>query len=420
MRWLKLIYGQDGERVSSFVENQFSFSDGDIKYVKRERKKVFDFVGFITSNNETLAVFPKHYFSLEEIEELNSTPSPDIYDANLLFKAISTYMREDTLRTATAEKYIGEQKEYESDYPFNAFFEVYDYYRKYGLYYEEETIVTRGQRGKISWKDTIRHSNILISGGNIVFTPLYSKVKNRKSDFISDCMVFVINHTLKTFPFFLSMKSITGKNSKFDFIANKEYVLKQLYRIQNSVFKDIHRKLVSSLIKFFEELQQKKHGGDVYVKISFFDKIWQRMIEKYLNDYFAGVDAESGGILFDENQETSAVRFAESTFSIDDSHNSFKIRPDHYGKEEGKQYIFDSKYYYELSEMNYKQFTYDVLLQALNSEDKTYNVLILPGEPHNSSHLLLKPEFRNRAMNNHRIVEQYISVKKVMEHYVAQ
>lgn len=80
------------------------------------------------------------------------------------------------------------------------FFEVYDYYRKYGLYYEEETIVTRGQRGKISWKDTIRRSNILISVGNIVFTPLYSRVKNRKSDFASDCMVFVINHTLKTFP----------------------------------------------------------------------------------------------------------------------------------------------------------------------------------------------------------------------------
>ncbi len=118
------------------------------------------------------------------------------------------------------------------------------------------------------------------------------------------------------------------------------------------------------------------------------------MIKKYLNDYFAGVDAENGEILFDENQETSAVRFAESTFSIDDSHNSFKIRPDQYDKEEGKQYIFDSKYYYELSETNYKQFTYDVLLQVLNSEYETYNVLILPGESHSSSHLLLKPEFR--------------------------
>lgn len=156
------------------------------------------------SNNETLAVFPKRYFSFEEIEELNRTPSSDICDANLLFKTISTYMREDTLRTATAEKYIGEQKGYESDYPFNAFFEVYDYY----------------------------------------------------------------------------------------------------------------------------------------------------------------------------------------------------------------------KYYYEVSELNYKQFSYDVLLQALNNEDETYNVLILPGVPHTSLHLELKPDFRHQAMRNHRIVEQYIDIKKVMEHYV--
>lgn len=70
--------------------------------------------------------------------------------------------------------------------------------------------------------------------------------------------------------------------------------------------------------------------------------------------------------------------------------------------------------------MNYKQFTYDVLPQALNSENETYNALILLGKSHSSSHLLLKLEFRNRAMNNHKIVEQYIDVKKVMEHYVAQ
>ena len=94
------------------------------------------------------------------------------------------------------------------------------------------------------------------------------------------------------------------------------------------------------------------------------------------------------------------------------------LRINHYGKEDGKQYIFDSKYYYELSEMNYKQFAYDVLLQSLNREDETYNVLILPGQPHSSSHLLLKAEFRNESMRNYRIIEQYIDTKKVMEHYV--
>ncbi len=416
---MKILYGQDGESFAPSLERRFDFSEGDIKYLKKDRKKVFDFVGFITSNNETLAVFPKHYFPQYQEITSNNHCFPGSYDANLLFKVISTYMQENLNRRNQADKYFGDQKEYDSDYPFSSFFEIYDYYRKYGLYYEDEVVVSPGQHGKISWKDTIRKSNILISNGNIVFSPIYSKSKNQKTHFISECMAFVINHTIKTFPFFLHMQCVSGYVSNFDFIANSTYVLKQLYRCRNIVFKDIHQKLVSSLITFFEELKQKKHGGNVYVKISFFDRIWERMVEKYLNHYFAGVDPVSGEIIFDTSQETSPVRFVDKTFVVDDSPNAFKIRPDHYGLQGGKQYIFDSKYYYEVSELNYKQFAYDVLLQFSNRNCETYNVLILPGIQHVSLHFDAKPEFRSAALQNHRIIEQYVDVKTIMEHYVA-
>ena len=69
--------------------------------------------------------------------------------------------------------------------------------------------------------------------------------------------------------------------------------------------------------------------------------------------------------------------------------------------------------------MNYKQFAYNILLQSLNSSLETYNVLILPGAQHVSVHLDLKPAFRNSALRNHRIIEQYVDVKTIMEHYVA-
>ena len=401
---LKILYGQDGENFAPSLERQFDFSEGDIKYLKKDRKKVFDFVGFITSNNETLAVFPKHYFPQYQEITRNNHRFSGSYDANLLFKVISTYMQENLNQRAQADKYFGDQKEYDSDYPFSSFFEIYDYYKKYGLYYEDEVIILPGQHGKISWKDTIRKSNILISNGNIIFSPLYSKSKNPKMHFISECMAFVINHTIKTFPFFLHMQCVSGYIPNFDFIANSAYVLKQLYRYRNLVFKDIHQKLISSLINFFEELKQKKHGGNVYVKISFFDRIWERMVEKYLNHYFAGVDPVSGEILFDTSQKISPVQFVDKTFVVDDSPNAFKIRPDHYGLEGDKQYIFDSKYYYEVSELNYKQFAYDVLLQTLNCNCETYNVLILPGTQHISVHLDVKPAFRNTALHNHRIL----------------
>lgn len=417
---MKILYGQDGESFAPSLERQFDFSEGDIKYLKKDRKKVFDFVGFITSNNETLAVFPKHYFPQYQEIARNNHCFPGSYDANLLFKVISTYMQENLNRRAQSDKYFGDQKEYDSDYPFSSFFEIYDYYRKYGLYYEDEVIVSRGQHGKISWKDTIRKSNILISNGNIIFSPLYSKSMNQKTHFISECMAFVINHTIKTFPFFLHMQCVGGFVPNFDYMANSTYVLKQLYRYRNFVFKDIHQKLVSSLITFFEELKQKKHGGNVYVKISFFDRIWERMVEKYLNHYFAGVDPTSGEIFFDTSQETSSVRFVDKTFVVDDSPNAFKIRLDHYGLKDDKQYIFDSKYYYEVSELNYKQFAYDVLLQSLNQNSNTYNVLILPGPPHSSIHLDVKLDYRCPTLLNHRIIEQYLDVKTIMEHYVAE
>ena len=188
-------YGQDSSGVEKSIETIFSFHPGDTRFIKSENKSVFDFVGFVIKEDAILTVFPKHYLSEQIITDANKGLIDLNEDSRLLFLALNKYINE-TNSKAKANKYIGEMAEFESDYPFHAFFSIYDYYKRYGIYYEEENTVIASQRGKVSWKHTLQHSNILVSNENIIYWPLYSKKKNSKAAFISECMVFVINYTL--------------------------------------------------------------------------------------------------------------------------------------------------------------------------------------------------------------------------------
>jgi hypothetical protein len=417
---MRILYGQDSENVIQDPTVKISLHPGDTRFIKKEKRTVYDFVGFVIHDKETLAVFPKHYFSESELSIRNKTGAVKDEDILLLFQVLRKYT-ESTKSKAKADRYLGSIEEYESDYPFQAFFDVYDYYTKYGIYFEEEDIVTAGQKGKISWKHTIQRSNVIVSGGNIVYIPLYSKQKNVKSAFISDCMIFVINHTIRNFPYFLSIKPITGQYKEQDFIRNRDYVLRTLYQTRNHIFKDIHKKLVSSLIDFFEEFDSLKHGGAIHLKINYFDAIWEAMVHKYLNDCFAGIEASGDSIVFDETLSKSPVSFNKATFEIDNSVNGFKIMLDHYGIQKGEQYIFDSKYYYKPNKLNYKQFTYNMVVDSYKygaKGIKTYSALLLPGNKVSGLHLDLKKEFGGLKGGPHQIIEQYLDIKKVMMHYV--
>ncbi len=413
-------YGQDNDSVNKTIETKFQLKPGDTRFIKNENRNVFDFVGFAIKGDAMLTVFPKHYYSEKEIDDANKGEIDFSEDARLLFLAINKYINE-TASKAKAEKHLGAIAEYESDYPFHAFFEVYDYYKRYGIYYEEESMIAPGQKGKISWKQTIQRSNTVVSNENIIYIPLYSKRKNPKGAFISECMVFVINYTLKSFDSFLQLKPISVSKHSLDFIANRQYVLKQLYQARNQVFKDIHKKLVDSLICFFEELDTQKHGGAIHVKINYFNLIWQTMVNKYLNDCFVGIDSAENSILFDASISKSEISFRPITYLIDASTHKFEVELDHYGIRDDKQYVFDSKYYGDITELNYKQFVYNAITDNFANQGKrimTYSALLLPGVRPSSLHLDLLSQFGKLSNRNHQIIEQYLDVKTVMSHYI--
>ena len=413
-------YGQDSSGVGKSIATIFPLRLGDTRFIKSENKSVFDFVGFVIKEDAILTVFPKHYFAEQTIAEANAGLMDLGEDSRLLFHAINKYINAANSK-AKADKYIGEMAEFESDYPFHAFFDVYDYYKRYGIYYEEENTIIAGQRGKISWKHTMQHSSVVVSNENIIYLPLYSKRKNPKAAFISECMVFVINYTLHCFPYFLQLKPVNSSKRSMDFIANRRYVLKQLHQEKNHVFKDIHKKLVDSLICFFEELDTQKHGGSVHVKINYFNIIWQTMVNKYLNDCFVGVDTMDNRILFDESITKSSVSFRPRTYVIDASSHRFEVELDHYGFGENEQYVFDSKYYGDVGELNYKQFVYNAIMDNYANQGRrmiTYSALLLPGGKSAKLHLDLLVPFGRLSNNNHQIIEHYLDVKTVMKHYI--
>lgn len=425
---LPIIYNEsEGELINNKLD--FILDEKDKRYSFDKEGEVYNFTGFVIEKDKILAVFPKHFFDEEDKTIEN-------YDnIKLLFNVITKYVKDNT-SNAKSNKHFGIENHFQSDYPFAAFYRVYEYYKKYGIFREEENEYKKNSKGKISWKKTIQKSNFIISDGNLIFTELYSKNKKMNNDFISECMIFVINHTIEKFPFFIDFPIIKEKGVRFNFIENRSYVLKQLRKYKNKVFKDNNKKLIESLIAFFNEIDKKPEGGPYHFKIGYFELIWQSMVNKYLNDNFVGVDKATREILFDSGEKKVKIRFEfQHNFTIDDE-NDKKIIPDHFYEDEYNNiFLFDSKYYYEMDGLDYKQIAYTLLIgnSKKRCHKNLYSTLILPGKCKKTDteseedfksdvnikkHLILNKIYKQLNDGCNVIMEQYIDVKEAMKNYI--
>lgn len=404
----EIIIGEDGEAVNENFE-KFDLTNDDKRYIKSSKIYVLDFVGFIYKEDNLLAVFPKHFF--DEVDRDKNKNA----NIKLLFDTIRFYNG-----SAEIKKQIGHENTFESDYPFEPFYTIYEYYIKYGVFKEEQEEVIKGINGKISWKKTIQKSDTIVSKGNLIYLPIFSKIKNHKYDFLSECMTFVINHTIETFPYFLDMKPIITKSGKIDFLSNIDYTLRNLYQYKNYIFKDYQKKLINALIDFFEQYRTNKKGSAVHFKINYFNLIWEKLVENYLNQNFVGINKEKRVLEFNDKKENDIYFNKVSPFKIDDSIHKYTMQPDHYYENDDVIYVFDSKYYEELEDLNYKQIAYTLLLgnSHSRSEKSIYSALLLPGHKENGYHLALNDDFKQIKDGCNYIIEQYLDVKMLMEKYI--
>lgn len=374
----------------------------NLRYSSDEKKDVLNFVGFIIKNNQMLVSMPKHYCNKENLVMLGEN------DINLLFNTLLKH------QFSQNQSYIGAQDDFDSNYPFKAFFDIYSYFQKYGLYQVIHNVIKPGYSGKIIWKDTLRKSEVIVSKKSIIFAPLYIKKSYTEQVFLSQCMIYVINYTLNQFSSFIKLKPIQGNIIQTDIFENKDFVISKLHAISSKIFKDHEKKLLLSLLDFFLKVDK---GGSIVFKHYNFELVWETMVGQYLNRYF--VKMEDNLPIFNTTKKLNQKRFSKGKFYINKVQPTQKIEPDHYYFNDNKQYIFDSKYYTSLNRLDYKQVTYFTILHELTKGD-TFSILILPTEKENYSELFF--ELDDRYYNNPKdqiiITSTYLNMLNVMKAYI--
>ena len=407
---------QDGMKLEKSVDGEFKdfFDYRDIK--SNKDGNYINFVGFIFTPGRTLVSFPKHYFSNEELYKINKSRKEIEYHVEILYKLIKKNIQ------SKNRKLINVKREINLSYPFSSFLEAYRYFQSYGLFTQESEGYTYGYHGKILWKDTFRKSPIVYNKGNILYIP--PVVRKRKNDFVfvSKCMAYIINITLKKFKFLFDYTPVSLEYRDIDF-SNNKMVISKLRLIKMSLFKDIHLKLIESLISFFEN--ENYNGSKNAIKIYSFHTIWELMIREMLNKYFSHIDNTNGTKLIFNKNNLKQYDFINKSFKLDARRNvegikTYSIKPDYFCDTNNIRYIFDAKYYTDITEMDYKQISYYFLLKDFkNEQEKIYNILILPtsNKQYNKTHFKLDDEY-TKERNSLKIEENYLNMYKVIKIYL--
>jgi len=421
--------GQDGDFVNPEIIDKF-FSDVGDKEKFRDIKgnaygEFYNFVGFIIKGNDCLVTFPKKFMNREKRKDLLSHAEDRHRYIRLLFDSVKKGVKKESGKRES-DQYVGLMDDFDSFYPLTQYFRVKSYYDEYGLFTDDTLVKFYGYSGKVAWSDTIRKSPIVVDDGNLLYMPMVIQKNVQEHVFLSKCMAYVIDTTLRKFELFIDGRPTGFDTSDLNFEAN-DFVLAKLYQIKSSFFKNIHVRLINDLIEFFE--CEHHEGGDLKLKIYNFNLLWEDMVNEFLNDRFVGVD-ENQNLVFGSNRVPKKFDKAQIYPDVI-GRKGYRLEPDHYLEDAGRRYIFDAKYYMKDDELNYKQVAYYFLLkhhlmQPFDGFDPnathipTFNSLILPSTSRSNRtepHFAINPDY-NRDDPDFKIVTQYLNTIEVMENYL--
>lgn len=425
MKLIKYDITQDGTLLDQDLQKKYDTLLNYRDIVGKEEGNYVNFVGFIINEDRVLVSFPKHFLAKEQRETMTDNPIKIRKYTSLLFRVIFKYSKKNS------EKHIGVKKELNRGYPFQQFFNIYSYYKKYGLFTNEREIKKFGYHGNISWKDTIRKSPMLVNDGNLLYIPMVIKNKVNDYVFISKCMTHVVNSTINRFSLFLDLNKIPLDTNDIDF-NNREFVISKLKKLSHSLFKDIDKQLIKDLIFFFEN---EKYGTrTIQTKIYTFNLIWEELVNSYLTKHFININPVTKHLQINENKIYNnnfhkPLLYPDIRNKVNTkNHFGYRLEPDSYLIKDTCRYIFDAKYYQNIHNLNYKQVSYYFLLKWHNSDMnstgneeplETYNGLILPTDTDYKmkTHFSLNPDF-NKDEKSFVIIEYYLNVLKLMNNYI--
>lgn len=365
-----------------------------------------DFVGFILTEKETIISFPKHYYS-----KVNIIKNEDI---SLLSKLM--------IKTRFLAGLNNEFGVYDN-FPLSSYLYICDYYKKYGLYNETRKKQEKDYKGRINWRNTIRKSNKVVSGGNLIFLPFIVEKNISLEVFITECMVYILNEGFNRFGKFFNIGIRINKKTNNPIFKNKDFVIKQLSILKSKYFKDSEILLIDNLINYFKWSNKNKNKTILITKN--FENYWESMVQAFINSNLYNIES-SGELIFKNNCKRykfeKQSEYIESKKIIESGlSRKFNVEYDHLYITLNKiAYLFDSKYYKQIQNLDYKQMAYYFILKSsqkhINKE--VVNGLILPTEEGYHYKIHLDTRDREGLLEDLFIVEHYLNVKKVIESFV--
>lgn len=333
---------------------------------------VANFVGIVAglSGTDLLISLPKNYMNLEDFRGLD-------YDKKI--KHVRLIMA-NVCRKFDSKWYtrFDGHEEVKGNFAMDAFYRIYDYYRRYDLYKVNKRTIKPGYYGKVAWKDTMNRASKVIDHGNLLLLPMYIKEKQQVENLITESMIFAINYTEMLFGQFIDLpdnSKIAGRGVDARFLNNTKEILNFLYQFRNTIYKDIDKELLNDIIVFLEKLNAESRDKQHAVKAYSFSSVWEKAVEKYLNDYFVGM--KDGKLEYSNGKIDREKKFIKQVNSgYNRAKPEWSMEPDHYYKHGDTLYIFDSKYYNDVTKLDHKQLVYHVLYGR--NVQVTYDALIIP------------------------------------------
>lgn len=397
-----ILFTNDGKEVKKDFVDNWNIRDYCDVY---NRKITISFVGLVIHKNKILFSFPKHYDfqSISEDEKMECMRE--------ILSVISSN------RIKVKGSFDNDSKDLKEEFPLRAYINIANYYKKFGLYKNQERYSVVGYNGRINWNKTINKSNKIFQEDTVLFYPfILSKIRS-KDVFISECMDFILSDAFKYIKLIDKVISYKPRyNNKI--FNNFPLVCNKLKQLKSKYFKNSEKKLIDSLIEYLT--WKTKLKDNVRMLTLKFEDYWEDMMMEYLNRFF--FDVKNDEIVWKEGQENTFIKPSQkSTESevMEEKLNrlSYKVQYDHFMKTENKIYIFDSKYFNEVKKLNYKQLFYHYQLkQKYKKEDnriEIINGLLLPTERkyHINVHI------DRTDLDDVKIIEHFINLKEVIINY---
>ena len=394
---MKINIINDGENITNDFIDKWNIYDLCNYY---PNKNTINFVGIIIKCNDVLMSFPK------KCNLNNETENEKI---ELIKKILHLFSKEKLNN-------IGLNQNDYKNFPIRAYYYILNYFKKYGLYKQREIRYKKDFIGNIDWYKTINASLKILQMNGIIFYPFIVKSSENVDVFISYCMDLVLYDAVQYSTFIEEIYRYKNKYNHLSSISF-EVIINELKNIRNNYFKDIEKKLINNLIQYFE--WKSSNLGIFRFITTTFEYYWEQIVMSFLNSNDINIINDSIVIdnKIDNNKfyNKSIDSLESETTILKNNTRQFQVEYDHIKIDDINKeiYLFDSKYYSEVKELNYKQMVYHYNLLSKYKNYKIVNGLILPTSDKYSSRIHID----RSDIDNIKIVEHYLNIKELITNY---